>query len=390
MGPWRKHGGMHGTGCARHRTMSNVQRRANMCRSWLPVAVALLTARVQAYTVGVVSLDTTPVLSYIGQSSSLQQVFNPSFVTPSSGTGNVSGLLVRSQNCSATVGGPCVYCSGSGPKASVITFAKLVSGGTSTEPPVFANIHDSSIVFGPANGTFDDYGTEDPRLAYDAATGTYYLFYTSYGSGASANSVLLSLASTPDPTTAGSWTRHGAVFPSVQGSKSAALLIRDAGPHYLLWGDSSIRITNSSDPTSWPDIGEVLLAPRPGQFDSKLVESGPPPLKLSNGNYLVCERVLPVAGCPWVLSWIACVRCMLAPERSCCCCRRHAVLAQFCRRQPGVPSVVGDSRRRGSFQGSRACRRAAAGSRPVVGEGFSAVDVQRSKRCVLGGGGAHR
>jgi hypothetical protein len=40
-----------------------------------------------------------------------------------------------------------------------------------------------------------------------------------------------------------------------------------------------------SDPVSWPDQGEVLLAPRPGMFDSNLVESGPPPFRLSTGDW---------------------------------------------------------------------------------------------------------
>ena len=49
--------------------------------------------------------------------------------------------------------------------------------------------------------------------------------YTSYGTGdGKSRTVLLSLATTKDPTKATGWTRHGAVFPSYQGSKSAALL----------------------------------------------------------------------------------------------------------------------------------------------------------------------
>lgn len=56
--------------------------------------------------------------------------------------------------------------------------------------------------------------------------------------------------------------------------------------YYLLWGDTSIRITSTTNPVSWPDPGQVLLSPRPGMFDSDLVESGPPPLKLSTGDWL--------------------------------------------------------------------------------------------------------
>ena len=58
------------------------------------------------------------------------------------------------------------------------------------------------------------------------------MFYTSYGPV----SELLSLATTPDPTSPSQWTRYGAVFPFLEGSKNGALLIRDEPPHYLLWG----------------------------------------------------------------------------------------------------------------------------------------------------------
>lgn len=33
------------------------------------------------------------------------------------------------------------------------------------------------------------------------------------------------------------------------------------------------------------DTYKLLITPRPNMFDSVLVESGPPPLKLTNGNY---------------------------------------------------------------------------------------------------------
>lgn len=54
----------------------------------------------------------------------------------------------------------------------------------------------------------------------------------------------------------------------------------------MLWGDHDIRVTSSHDPLVWDSVGDVLISPRPENFDSRLVESGPPPLKLSDGNYL--------------------------------------------------------------------------------------------------------
>lgn len=227
--------------------------------------------------VKVVSRSQKPVLSFVDGSAAYQQIMNPTFVEASPATNGKSGLLARSQNCSSDVGGTCVFCGGSQAKASVLTFANIVSA----DGEKFAFVDDKSVVFGPGDSS-DSWGTEDPRMAFNRADGLYYMFYTAYNG----SSIFLSLATSTNPTSADKWTRYGAVFPTMQNSKSGALLIRDAGPHYLLWGDSSIRITKSDDLKHWESIGDVLIAPRADHFDSKLVESGPPPLLLSNGNYL--------------------------------------------------------------------------------------------------------
>lgn len=109
------------------------------------------------------------------------------------------------------------------------------------------------MVFGPSDDT-DSWGTEDPRMVLDAKSGLYYMFYTAYNG----IDIFLSLATSTDPTASDSWKRLGPVFPNgeVPNSKSGALLLRDKGPHYLYWGDSSIRITSSFDPTVWKSEGQ--------------------------------------------------------------------------------------------------------------------------------------
>ena len=63
--------------------------------------------------------------------------------------------------------------------------------------------------------------------------------------------------------------------------------MRPSPPHFLLWGDSTIRVAKSDDLATWPSDGGVpLLKPRPGHFDDLIVEAGPPPLPLSDGNLL--------------------------------------------------------------------------------------------------------
>jgi predicted GH43/DUF377 family glycosyl hydrolase len=111
------------------------------------------------------------------------------------------------------------------------------------------------------------------------------MFYTAYNG----KDIFLNLATTPNPTVSDKWTRHGPVFPEIPNSKSGALLLRnkEQGPHFLYWGDSSIKIATSNDPAHWPsDGGKVFIETRADHFDSKLVESGPPPLQLLNGDYI--------------------------------------------------------------------------------------------------------
>jgi predicted GH43/DUF377 family glycosyl hydrolase len=106
-------------------------------------------------------------------------------------------------------------------------------------------------VFGPSLDS-DSWGTEDPRMQFNKKDGLYYMFYTAYNG----SDIFLSLATTKDPTSKdGGWIKRGPVFPKHPNSKSAALIIRDQGPHYLLWGDSVIRIAKSNDLLTWPDEG---------------------------------------------------------------------------------------------------------------------------------------
>jgi predicted GH43/DUF377 family glycosyl hydrolase len=218
------------------------------------------------YTVTVVDRPTETTLSFIDKTSTFQQIFNPTWVEGSAGTGNRSGILARTQNCDALVGGECVFCGGSSEKASVLTFSLETSDGS------FAKVDENSVVFGPHDST-DSWGTEDPRIAFNKFDGLYYMFYTAYNGSA----VYLSLATSPNPTSAdGGWVRTGPVFPTIPGSKSAALLLGAEvnDKHHLFWGDSEIRVATSSDAAVWPDPGPVLLSPRPTSFDSQLVEAG--------------------------------------------------------------------------------------------------------------------
>jgi predicted GH43/DUF377 family glycosyl hydrolase len=231
----------------------------------------------EIYDVKVIKRNPKPVISFVDNSTSFTLVFNPSWVEASS-TNSKTGLLMRTQNCTIAPGDPCSFCGGSEADASVLTYGEQNSDGS------YNFVGESSVVFGPSDDT-DSWGTEDPRIKYNPDDGLYYMFYTAYNGV----DIFLSLATTVDPTSSDKWTRHGAVFPDIQASKSGALLLRPtpSSPHYLFWGDSSIKMATSQDLTQWPaDGGKVFIEVRADHFDSKLVESGPPPLQLLNGDYL--------------------------------------------------------------------------------------------------------
>ena len=170
---------------------------ARHCTMLLLFAAAAAAARGQpaaapsvAYIVSS-RVDREPILAYRGfgkGNADWQQVFNPTWVAPSPATGNRSGLLVRSQNCTpppdAKAGSCGPTCSGTGEQASWLTFAELADdGGASSTPSVSKRVTAASAVWGPfdcqgwaphagGNGTvpakdcIDARGTEDPRLTY--------------------------------------------------------------------------------------------------------------------------------------------------------------------------------------------------------------------------------
>lgn len=157
-----------------------------------------------------------------------------------------------------------------------------------TEAPKFAYVDSGTVVMSPSSAT-DDRGVQDPRVAYDVSTGVYLMFYTCYNSKHAPNvsDAVLCLATTKDPTEPAGWLQRDVVFNS--SSKSGALLIRESGPHFLYWGAGVIHLTTSTDPTTWRSAGTPFItktAFHGWAMQNDGVESGPPPMRLSDGNYL--------------------------------------------------------------------------------------------------------
>jgi predicted GH43/DUF377 family glycosyl hydrolase len=156
-------------------------------------------------------------------------------------------------------------------------------------------------VFFPEPGTYDSLewpgGVEDPRIVR-LEDGRFLLTYTSYD-GVKAR---LCLASSSDLN---SWQRHGPVLRGMDiWSKSGAVICRREGEniiaaringkYWMYFGDTDIFMASSEDGITWnPVINEEngqlirVLTPRPGYFDSRLVEPGPFALLTDNGIVLI-------------------------------------------------------------------------------------------------------
>jgi len=114
-------------------------------------------------------------------------------------------------------------------------------------------------------------GCEDPRIV--RVNDTYYMTYTAYDG----KTARLALARSKDLI---HWEKLGFVVPEWGWSKSGAILpVKVNGYYWMYFGDSNIWIARSKDMVHWEtDRSWVVLRPRKGYFDSRLVEPGPPPI----------------------------------------------------------------------------------------------------------------
>ena len=122
-------------------------------------------------------------------------------------------------------------------------------------------------------------GTEDPRVV--RIDDEFYLTYTAYDG----ETARLALASSPDLRR---WEKHGLVFPDRGWTKSGAILPTPInGRYWMYFGDTNIWAAHSTDLLHWTVVEDPVLRPRPGRFDGRLVEPGPPPLLTDDGILLL-------------------------------------------------------------------------------------------------------
>src|SRR5205085_7558437 len=131
-------------------------------------------------------------------------------------------------------------------------------------------------------------GVEDPRLVKIGAT--YYLTYTAYDG----KDAQLALATSGDLQ---HWERRGVLMPANKGrwnvhwTKSGAILDEGVGGKYWMYYMADAQgaydqtgVAWSEDLLHWTEALDAPILPRrPGRFDSRVVEPGPPPLLTPEG-----------------------------------------------------------------------------------------------------------
>jgi len=137
-----------------------------------------------------------------------------------------------------------------------------------------------------------DGGVEDPRIVKIGAL--YYLTYTGYNK----KDAQLCMATSRDLLY---WQRKGVILPAYRGSwnkawtKSGAILAtKIRGEYWMYWlGTAEDRtdqmgLSRSKDLVHWIEVTQTPVLPRrPGEFDARVVEPGPPPILTDAGIVLI-------------------------------------------------------------------------------------------------------
>src|SRR5438309_2622127 len=147
-------------------------------------------------------------------------------------------------------------------------------------------------VFSPEEDYEKDGGVEDPRLLKIGEI--YYLTYTGYNK----KDAQLCLATSKDLV---HWERKGVILPAYKGhwnvgwTKSGAIVPEKIDGKYWMYflGTSADKtdqmgLAYSTDLLHWAEATNTPVLPRrAGQFDSRVVEPGPPPILTPRGIVLI-------------------------------------------------------------------------------------------------------
>ena len=164
--------------------------------------------------------------------------------------------------------------------------------GYATSPDGVTFTREAAPVLGPEAEYERGGGVEDPRLVQ--IDGLYYLTYTAYNG----KDAQLALATSRDLRR---WDRKGVILPAYKGrwnvnwTKAGAILPQRIGGRYWMYYMADAKaardqtgIAFSTDLITWTEaLDQPVLPRRPGRFDSRVVEPGPPPMLTRDGVLLI-------------------------------------------------------------------------------------------------------
>ena len=238
----------------------------HLCRSrwvWiLLLSTAVLWAQRDEPFEGLRRLSHVPIIAPRGDGWESAGTFNPAVIV----RGNKVVMLYRAQDRQGT---------------SRLGYAESMDGihFTRRDQPVLT----------PFEAYEKDGGVEDPRLVRFGVT--YYLTYTGYNQ----KDAQLCLATSKDLI---HWDRKGVIIPANQGNwnvkwtKSGAIAREKINGKYWMYflgtsadGKDQTGLASSTDLLHWTEETKVPVLPvRPGHFDSRVVEPGPPPIVARGGS----------------------------------------------------------------------------------------------------------
>jgi predicted GH43/DUF377 family glycosyl hydrolase len=174
--------------------------------------------------------------------------------------------------------------------------------GSATSVDGFTFSREETPIFFPAEDSQKEFewtgGTEDPRIV-ETQDGLFVLTYTQWNREVPR----LAVATSKDLKT---WEKHGPIFRDWKEgkyhnteSKSGAIVTelkngklvaaKIQGKYWMYYGVPHIWLATSDDLVNWVPVENhegnrvPVLSPRPGFFDSWLVEAGPPPVLTKDG-----------------------------------------------------------------------------------------------------------
>ena len=245
-----------------------------------------------SFSVSLVHRDASPLIANWatpGGSSDFTFNLNTAYFQAPDGS---DGLVVRVVECAGRL--PCPGpLNVTHPEWSDAGAMVVVSANLSALPPTVAPVSLAGVTWAgaaaPPRSASPVWGAVDPRMAQH--NGTYYLTWDNCTHNCVHRQTMLS--TTRNPLDPAGWTFHGPLYGGQ--NAGASLLLPPSGPPFLAFVNNynvqSLAVMTSPDGLAWNKTGQVLMAGRPGCWDSRGIGAGPQALPLSTGDYLYIYNV---------------------------------------------------------------------------------------------------